>query len=149
MNKFRKKLFKYLAKFAISNKLRIFFLRMAGYIIGKDVYIGEDFIVSDTLDSSKNLIIKDRVSIAPRVTIVTTSSPNNSILKKIYPIKHSIVEISEDVWIGAGVIILDGVKIGKCSIIGANSLVISDIPQYSIAYGSPAKVVSKINLKDE
>ncbi len=53
------------------------------------------------------------------------------------------IEIGEDVWIGAQAVILRGVRIGKGSVIGANSLVNSDIPPYSIAVGSPAKVIRK------
>lgn len=51
------------------------------------------------------------------------------------------VVIEDDVWIGANVIILDGVKVGKGSIIGTGSVVLKDIPPYSIAYGIPAVVV--------
>jgi acetyltransferase-like isoleucine patch superfamily enzyme len=43
-------------------------------------------------------------------------------------------------WIGAGVIIMDGVRIGSKSIVGAGAVVISDIPPKSIAYGVPAEV---------
>ena len=50
------------------------------------------------------------------------------------------IKIGNDVWIGTNVKILDGVKIGDGSIIGAGSVVTKDIPPYSIAFGSPAKV---------
>ena len=51
------------------------------------------------------------------------------------------VILGEDVWLGAGVIVLDGVRIGKGSIVGAGSVVTREIPEYSIAVGVPAKVV--------
>lgn len=57
-------------------------------------------------------------------------------------------EIGNDVWIGAGVLILDGVKIGDGAIIGANSLVMEDIPPYAVAVGSPAKVI-KYRFEEE
>lgn len=50
------------------------------------------------------------------------------------------VTIEDDVWIGGGCQVLDGVTIGKGSIIGAGSIVTRDIPPYSIAFGNPAKV---------
>lgn len=50
------------------------------------------------------------------------------------------VLIEDDVWVGTNVTILDGVKIGKGSIIGTGSVVLKDIPPYSIAYGIPATV---------
>ncbi|PID59206.1 MAG: hypothetical protein CR986_06935 [Ignavibacteriae bacterium] len=62
------------------------------------------------------------------------------------PIAHQGFEskggvcIGDDVWIGANCVIADGVTIGKGSIIGSCSLVNKDIPEYSIAFGSPAKV---------
>lgn len=51
--------------------------------------------------------------------------------------------IGNDVWIGANTVILANVTIGDGVIIGANSLVNKDIPPYSIAFGSPAKVYKK------
>lgn len=51
--------------------------------------------------------------------------------------------IEDNVWIGAGVNILNGVKIGRDSIIGAGSVVTKSIPEFSIALGIPARVVKK------
>jgi acetyltransferase-like isoleucine patch superfamily enzyme len=48
------------------------------------------------------------------------------------------IEIADDVWLGAGVIVLDGVKIGKGSVVGAGSVVTLALPEYSVAVGSPA-----------
>ena len=49
--------------------------------------------------------------------------------------------IEDDCWLGHGVTVLDGVKIGKGSIIGAGAVVSKNIPPYSIAVGVPAKVI--------
>lgn len=49
--------------------------------------------------------------------------------------------IEDNVWIGANSTILDGVIIGTGAIIGANSLVSKNVPQYSIVTGNPAKVI--------
>lgn len=51
------------------------------------------------------------------------------------------VIIGNDVWIGAQSIVLSGSRIGDGAIIGANSVVIGNIPPYSIAVGSPARVI--------
>ena len=53
------------------------------------------------------------------------------------------LEIEYDVWIGARSTILDGVKIGKGSIIAAGSVVNKDIEAYSIVGGVPAKLIKK------
>lgn len=51
--------------------------------------------------------------------------------------------IGNDVWIGQHAVILPGVKIGDGCIIGAYSVVGSDIPPYSIAVGNPVRVIKK------
>lgn len=51
------------------------------------------------------------------------------------------IEIGNDVWIGANVIILDGVQIGNGVILGAGAVVTENIPDYAIAVGVPAKVI--------
>lgn len=53
------------------------------------------------------------------------------------------IHIGEGTWIGASATILDGVKIGRGCVIGAGSLVTKDLPDYSIAVGSPASVIKK------
>lgn len=53
--------------------------------------------------------------------------------------------IGNKVWLGDNVVVLSGVKIGNNSIIGANSVVTKDIPSFSIAVGSPAKVIKTIS----
>ena len=51
------------------------------------------------------------------------------------------VIIGDNVWIGGGAIIMPGVTIGNNVVIGAGSVVTHDIPDNTIAYGSPCKVV--------
>lgn len=56
------------------------------------------------------------------------------------PSKGDVV-IGNDVWIGHGVTILSGVNIGDGAVIGANSLVVKDVPSYTIYGGNPAKCI--------
>lgn len=69
-------------------------------------------------------------------SIDDTDTP--SILQDYY---DADVTIEDDVWIGAGTVILAGVRIGKGCVIGSNSVVTKDIPPYSIVAGVPAKVI--------
>jgi virginiamycin A acetyltransferase len=50
-----------------------------------------------------------------------------------------VVIIGDDVWVGYGVIVMHGVKIGEGSIVAAGSLVTEDVPPYTIVGGAPAK----------
>ncbi|MBI4779691.1 MAG: acyltransferase [Oscillatoriophycideae cyanobacterium NC_groundwater_1537_Pr4_S-0.65um_50_18] len=56
---------------------------------------------------------------------------------------HKGIVIEDDCWLGSGVRVLDGVIIGRGSVIGAGAVVTKKIPPYSVAVGVPAKVVSK------
>jgi acetyltransferase-like isoleucine patch superfamily enzyme len=52
--------------------------------------------------------------------------------------------VEDDVWCGAHVVVTSGVTIGRRSVIGANSVVTTDIPPFSIAAGSPARVIRQV-----
>jgi len=59
-------------------------------------------------------------------------------------VKSAPIIIKDKVWIGFNVIILKGVTIGEGSIVGAGSVVVNDIPDWSIVAGNPAKVIKTI-----
>lgn len=53
------------------------------------------------------------------------------------------VTIGDGSWLGYGSVVLPGVNIGKHVVVGANSVVTKDIPDYSVAVGSPARVIKR------
>lgn len=59
------------------------------------------------------------------------------------PVVPPFVEVGSDCWLGAGVVVIAGVTIGHGSVVGAGSVVTRDIEPYSIAVGSPAKVIRR------
>ena len=136
-----------IAKIIFSYKIRVKIYKHLGMIIGNGTYIGPGLeVIDETLTDL--IMIGNRVTIAPHVTLVVSSGPNNSKLKYVYPRKFGKIIIQDDVWIGTGVIILPGVTIGKMSIIGAGAVVTEDIPPFSVAVGVPAKVIKKIEVED-
>jgi len=93
-----------------------------------------------------------RIASAERITIghscmiasgaYLTDSDWHDIYDRSIPVgKSAPITLEENVWIGDSVIVCKGVTIGKNSIIGAGSVVVSDIPDNAIAVGNPAKVV--------
>jgi maltose O-acetyltransferase len=62
-----------------------------------------------------------------------------------YEYKKSYIHIDDNVWIGAGAIILPRVTVGRNSIIAAGSVVTKSVPPYTIVAGNPAKVIRKLN----
>ena len=59
------------------------------------------------------------------------------------------ITIGDNVWVGAAVKVLDGVTIGRDSVIGAGAVVTKDIPQFVIACGVPAKVIKDRKNRDQ
>jgi len=139
------KIGKFLTKSFPNNKVRIIGLKLCGFSVGEKVYIGEDLIIASPVsENSCNLVIGNRVAIAPRVTIVLSSDANwSKLMEKLEPIK-STVKLDDDCWIGAGAIILPGVSIGKMSIVGAGSVVTKDVDDYTVVAGVPAKIIKKM-----
>ena len=120
----------------------------SGSSVGKHTYIGRNCTIT-------NAEIGNYTSIANNVTIGAGEHPLNKIStnsifydkpKKELFSKRCI--IGHDVWIGVDSIIRRGVKIGNGAVIGANSFVNSDIPDFAIAVGSPAKVI-KFRFEEE
>lgn len=143
---FKKKILKPIARIMPLSKLRIALFRMCGYSIGKDVFIGEDLIISDNLHD-KNVFIGDRISIAPRVTLVTSSGPNLSRIEPYVKVVDSgKIRIEDDAWIGAGAIILPNITIGEGAVVGAGAVVTEDVPPCTVVAGVPAKEIRKLGL---
>lgn len=95
------------------------------------------------LDNGGRLIIGKNVMMAPEVTILTLK---HNYHRKDIPMKEqgftdSEVVIEDDVWIGFGVIVLPGVRLGKGSIVGAGSVVTKDVDPYTIVGGVPATFI--------
>ena len=61
--------------------------------------------------------------------------------------ENSEVVIGEGSWLGTNVVVVGNVHIGKHCVIGANSVVTKDIPDYSVAAGIPAKVIKKYDFE--
>ena len=59
------------------------------------------------------------------------------------------VAIHDDVWIGARVIILPGVTIGRGSVLGAGAVITREVPEYCIVAGNPAKIVGRRNGQNQ
>ena len=59
----------------------------------------------------------------------------------------SPIIVEDETWIGANVVVVAGVTIGKHSIVAAGSIVTKDIPPYSVAVGNPAKVIKQYNFE--
>jgi acetyltransferase-like isoleucine patch superfamily enzyme len=78
---------------------------------------------------------------------------NHNFADPTEPIKYQGITckgivIEDDCWLGHGVKVLDGVTIGKGSVIGAGAVVTKDIPPFSVAVGVPARVIKSRDGKE-
>lgn len=120
----------------------------AELIIGNRVDIGKN----NDFGCSNKIIIEDDVITAPFVHITDrdhTYTEINIPIKKQCSNSKGPVVIGKGSWIGFGVQIMSGVKIGNQCVIGAGSIVTKDIPDYSIAAGNPARIVKRYNHKNQ
>ena len=122
--------------------------------MGEGTFANYGFKVTVNADAEDfRIIIGDRVSIAPNVTMISESEPNNSPhLSNIQYVKENLIKdekiiVEDDVWIGASATILPGVKIGKGAIIGAGAVVTRNVEPYTVVAGIPAKVVRTLQIE--
>ena len=117
---------------------------------GAHVHFGNGIYANTnvTFVDDGHIYVGNRVLIGPNVVIATANHPLNSELRR-YEMQYTMdVHIGENVWIGAGAIILPGVTIGKNSVIGAGSVVTRDIPENVLAVGNPCHVLREIGERD-
>ena len=101
---------------------------------GSNIYANSNL----TLVDDGHIYVGDKVMFGPNVTIATANHPIDPELRTRALQYNKDVYIGENVWIGAGVIIVPGVHIGKNTVIGAGSIVTKDIPETSSPSGIPA-----------
>jgi len=111
---------------------------------------GTSIAGSCVISALRNVLLEERVLLARNVYIsdhiheyADTSLPILSQgVTKIGPVR-----IKSGAWLGQNVVICPGVTIGRGAVVGANSVVNTDIPDFSVAVGSPARVVKKIEAR--
>lgn len=112
---------------------------------GGDISVGSNTRIGDycSLYGQGGLSIGANVLVASGVRIVPSAHAFEDVSVPINAqgMVGRGVRIGDDTWIGANVVVLDGVTIGQGAIVGAGSVVTRDVPDYGIVVGSPAKVI--------
>ncbi len=119
--------------------------RSANLLVGKGCVFGYNNHITSVFE----VIIEDYVLTANNVYISDNIHEYEDITK---PVMHQPVRFKKSVLIGAGAWIgenvsIIGASVGKNSVIGANSVVTRDIPDYCIAVGAPAVVIRQFDLQ--
>ena len=130
-------------------KVRPWVLRKIGCHVGKDIFVGDNVRIDS--GHSDLIYIGDHAHITGGCRLLC----HQRNLKDYYkgddaaklPYKLGEIHIGKGVMVGMESLIMPGVTIGDGAIVGAYSLVIKDIPAWTIATGRPAKVVKEIPEK--
>lgn len=110
--------------------------------IGDNVMIGQHCHIT----CAESIIIERNVVCSARVTITDIShkTDNLSLAVLEQEIVTKPVTICEGAFIGINATILPGIRVGKHSVVGANSVVTKDVPDYATVAGSPAREINKM-----
>ncbi len=136
-------IYKYGVHFS-DKRVRLWSLRALGYEVGEGTYFADDLTITLAYANRGHLYLGKRVSIGPGCVLVLAAHANNSKIKQQISEKERWIVIGDDVWLGAGVIVLPQITIGEGSIIGAGAVVTKDIPPHCVAVGNPAKIIKKV-----
>lgn len=109
------------------------------------VTIGSGCLVNRDGYIRSNTTIGDNVMIGPFVRLVTDSHEIGPSAKRGGANKWPPIVIGDGTWIGASVTVVGGVTIGRGCIIAAGAVVVTDIPDNSLAGGVPAKVIRQLD----
>ena len=117
----------------------------------KNVHVGRNVVFNFgcRFVDDADITIGDNTMLGPGVCISTAEHPLSPELRRNGLQYNKPVHIEDNVWIGAGAVILAGVTIGRNAVIGAGSVVTKDIPADSLALGIPAKVIRSITEEDD
>ena len=117
---------------------------------GRHVHFGSGIYANSglTLVDDGHIYVGDKVMFGPNVTVATANHPLDAELRSRGLQYNKDVYIGENAWIGANVVIVPGVRIGKNSIIGAGSVVTKDIPDDALAAGVPCRVLRAVGEHD-
>lgn len=117
---------------------------------GKHVRLG-NYVYANfnlTLVDDGHIDIGDNVMFAPNVTVITATHPVLPALREKGMQFNADVKICNNVWIGAGAIIMPGITVGENSVVGAGSVVTKDVPPNTVVVGNPARVLREIGERD-
>ena len=111
---------------------------------GNNVYANFNLTLVDDTD----IYVGDGVLFGPNVVVAVAGHPVDPDLRRKVAQFNLPVHIGNNVWIGAGAIILPGITIGDNSVIGAGSVVTKDVPANVVAVCNPCRVLREIGEHD-
>lgn len=108
--------------------------------VGRNVFINQGC----TLNDIGGIEIGDDVMIGPRVSLITSGHPLDPTQRRKQIVAAPII-IERNAWLGAGAIVLQGVRIGEDAVVAAGAVVTRDVPPGTLVAGVPARVLKSLD----
>jgi acetyltransferase-like isoleucine patch superfamily enzyme len=119
----------------------------SGIWIGRNCFIGERCVIR----GQGGVHIGDSVLMAPQVQILAVNhlfdDPSRPIIQQGITAQGIVVD--DGAWIGAGAILLDGVRVGARAVVGAGAVVTQDVPPRTMVTGVPARVTRWLDAEQD
>lgn len=130
---------------SIASNVRVMRIRVQGVrlIINENTFVGDDTLIMGSENTT--VIIGKNCDISSRVNLITGTHHYGNACKAAGVGYGEDIIIEDGVWIGFGATILNGVSIGKGSIVAAGAVVIENVPAGVLVAGVPAKIRKQLN----
>jgi len=127
---------------AILHDVRFFNLYrrgLGGFSVGRDCFLGDECLI----DLAEAVSLEDQVTLAERVLVLTHTNVgyHDHPLQRLFPPMAAAVVVESGSFVGAGVTLLPGVRVGRGSFVAAGSVVTEDVPPSTLVAGVPARTV--------
>lgn len=115
---------------------------LAGLEIGDECFLGDECL----LDLAEGIRLENQVTLAERVLVLTHTNVGyaDHPLQKHFPASAAPVQVEAGAFVGAGVTILPGIRIGRAACVAAGSVVTEDVAPHTLVAGVPARLVRRL-----
>ena len=109
--------------------------------VENEVVIGDRVTIKCGVQVWDGVTLADDVFVGPNVTFTNDPLPRS----KVHPAEVEMTVVAQGASLGAGAVILPGVRIGRCAMVGAGAVVTRDVPPNAIVVGNPARIVGYVD----
>jgi acetyltransferase-like isoleucine patch superfamily enzyme len=130
---------------AIFHDVRFFNLYrrgLGGLTVGRECFLGDECLI----DLAEAVVLEDQVTLAERVLVLTHTNVGyrDHPLQRQFPPMVAAVVVEAGSFVGAGVTLLPGVRVGRGSFVAAGSVVTEDVPPATLVAGVPARALRSL-----
>ena len=128
----------------------MFFPENSSYLTPETIRLGDDVFIGEEAHFSGDISVGNRVLFGPRVMALAGNhlfAVRGESVRFLHPQgdeNSEPITVEDEVWCGAGIILLGGTRLGMGCVIGAGSIVTNGIPPYVVAVGNPCRPVRLI-----